>query len=301
MTYTTLASVTEKKIPQVSIGMPVFNGEKFIRDALDSLLAQTFADFELIISDNASTDSTAEICREYCKKDDRLRYFRQNENIGAVANFQFVLDSARSEIFMWAAHDDKWSKNYLLDANNILADIGISFVFPRFELRSAQLFLSRKFDMDIFKFVESRDKRERVLSFLALHHDSHKCNIVYSLFRTKLLKSAIKLRDIGNDGALGAVVLSLGSGRILSDACFSKRYRYLWPGALSILYAWLYKDHSNGFDLAKAKGLSEISALFPEYRSEIEAIFESYKPYSHGKYFQICEISGVVKDAKNVG
>jgi len=67
----------KEHIPKVSIGMPIYNGEKLIRDVLDSLLGQTFAYFELIISDNASTDSTSEICNEYAKKDKRIRYIRQ--------------------------------------------------------------------------------------------------------------------------------------------------------------------------------------------------------------------------------
>lgn len=82
------------RVPRVSIGMPVYNGDPFIRGALDSLLAQTFTDFELIISDNASTDRTEAICREYAARDIRIRYVRQTENRGAKANFEFVLDKA---------------------------------------------------------------------------------------------------------------------------------------------------------------------------------------------------------------
>jgi len=100
-------TVITKHIPQVSIGMPVYNGEKFIREALNSILAQTFTDFELIISDNASTDGTSAICREYAEKDSRIRYVKQSENIGPVANFLFVLEEAVGEYFMWAAHDDR--------------------------------------------------------------------------------------------------------------------------------------------------------------------------------------------------
>ncbi len=110
---TTMVPVTEKPIPRVSIGMPVYNGEKFIREALDSLLLQTFTDFELIISDNASTDGTEAICREYAEKDHRVRYVRQVENLGAIANFKFVLDEAVAEYFMWAAADDVWDKNWV--------------------------------------------------------------------------------------------------------------------------------------------------------------------------------------------
>jgi glycosyltransferase involved in cell wall biosynthesis len=94
------------KIPIVSIGMPVYNGEEFIVEALESLLGQTFINFELIISDNASEDRTGEICTEYALRDSRIRYIRQKQNIGAVANFQFVLDTAVGEYFMWNAADD---------------------------------------------------------------------------------------------------------------------------------------------------------------------------------------------------
>ena len=93
--------------PTISIGMPVFNCEMFIREAIDSLLVQTYSDFELIISDNSSTDSTAAICLEYASRDARIRYIRQSENRGVTANFQFVLNEAVGEHFMWAAGDDK--------------------------------------------------------------------------------------------------------------------------------------------------------------------------------------------------
>lgn len=108
-----LSQFATQAVPQVSIGMPVFNGELFIRDALDSLLSQTFTDFELIISDNASTDNTGAICREYAKNDLRIKYVRQTENRGLIPNFQFVLDAAVGEYFMWAAADDVWDRLWL--------------------------------------------------------------------------------------------------------------------------------------------------------------------------------------------
>jgi glycosyltransferase involved in cell wall biosynthesis len=98
--------LTENNKVIVSIGMPVFNGEKFLKKAIDSILSQTFKNFELIISDNASTDSTPKICKEYTLKDNRIRYFRQPENLGPLKNFWFVLEEAKCEYFMWAAADD---------------------------------------------------------------------------------------------------------------------------------------------------------------------------------------------------
>ena len=92
--------------PAVTIGLPVYNGEEYLRDSLDALLAQTFTDFELVISDNASTDSTADICREYAARDARIRYLRQAVNIGAAPNHNFVAAVARGHLFKWASHDD---------------------------------------------------------------------------------------------------------------------------------------------------------------------------------------------------
>lgn len=98
--------------PKVSIGMPVYNGENFLEQALNSILGQTFQDFELIISDNASTDKTNEICLAYAS-DPRIRYNRSEENRGAAWNFNEVVALARCEFFMWASHDDLWAPEYV--------------------------------------------------------------------------------------------------------------------------------------------------------------------------------------------
>jgi len=108
------------QLPQVSIGLPVFNGEKSIAPALDSLLAQTFTNFELIISDNASTDTTSLICAEYASRDSRIKYVRQSENIGAFLNFKTVLQKARAKYFMWAAADDYWYPEFIAKNYSVL-------------------------------------------------------------------------------------------------------------------------------------------------------------------------------------
>jgi glycosyltransferase involved in cell wall biosynthesis len=92
--------------PRVSIGLPVYNGELHLAAAIESILAQTFNDFELIISDNASTDGTAAICQRYAAQDARIRNVRQPENCGASANFDYVLKAATAPLFMWFAADD---------------------------------------------------------------------------------------------------------------------------------------------------------------------------------------------------
>lgn len=90
----------------VSIGMPVYNGERYLRQALASLLAQDFTDFELIVSDDASTDATREICLEYAAKDSRIHYHRNESNLGLMRNFDQVFEMSSGEYFMWAAQDD---------------------------------------------------------------------------------------------------------------------------------------------------------------------------------------------------
>ena len=116
---------------KLSIGMPVYNGELFIERAIESILAQTFTDFELIISDNASTDSTQEICQNFSKKDDRIRIFKQEKNIGIHRNFYFLLSQAKGKYFAWAAVDDYLDKDFmeknlkvLESHNSIVSSIG---------------------------------------------------------------------------------------------------------------------------------------------------------------------------------
>lgn len=98
---------------KVSIGMPVYNRGDTINKAIDSLLNQSYKDFELIISDNASSDQTELKCREYLKTDGRIRYFRQKVTTNVDTNFQFVLDHAVGEYFMWAAADDYWFPDFI--------------------------------------------------------------------------------------------------------------------------------------------------------------------------------------------
>jgi glycosyltransferase involved in cell wall biosynthesis len=99
--------------PRLSIGLLVYNGEKYLGEALESLLGQSYEDFELIISDNASTDGTARICHRYGKQDSRVRYIRQPRNIGAALNRNFLVCQARGELFMEAYHDDLWARDLL--------------------------------------------------------------------------------------------------------------------------------------------------------------------------------------------
>ena len=99
--------------PPLSIGVPVYNGERYLAETLDSLLAQDFADFTVVISDNCSTDGTPDIAQSYAARDERVTVLRHPENIGAAANFSRLAQSARSPLFKWAAADDLCAPTFL--------------------------------------------------------------------------------------------------------------------------------------------------------------------------------------------
>jgi glycosyltransferase involved in cell wall biosynthesis len=107
---------------RVAIGMPVWNGEKYISEAIESILGQTFGDLQLVISDNASTDGTGDICRSYVARDRRVQYIRQDRNIGAAPNHNYVFHYSSGEYFKFAAHDDVLAPEFIEDCVRILDD-----------------------------------------------------------------------------------------------------------------------------------------------------------------------------------
>lgn len=118
--------------PTVSIGLPVYNGENYLADALGSLAAQTYGDFEIIVSDNASTDATEEIVRRCMRDDDRIRYYRNDHNLGANPNYNRTFALARGQYFRWHAHDDRCDVKYLEICLDVLEhDPGVSLVHCR--------------------------------------------------------------------------------------------------------------------------------------------------------------------------
>jgi glycosyltransferase involved in cell wall biosynthesis len=107
------STMKSEKIPTVSIGIPVYNGENYLEQALQSLLAQTYTDFEIIITDNASTDRSREICQKYVALDPRVRYYQNETNLGCTGNFNIVFKYARGKYFKWAPHDDLYEPTFL--------------------------------------------------------------------------------------------------------------------------------------------------------------------------------------------
>lgn len=213
--------------PRVSIGLPVFNGGSYLILALDSLLAQTFRDFELIISDNDSSDQTESICRDYARRDKRVRYVRQSSNIGATANFNYVLDQARAPYFMWAAHDDIWEPDFLAELTSMMeADPEAELAFCRFDNVSyAEAKSNRMFDL---KDMVGRTVADGLIKFIMHPEYNGKANAFYGLLRTQTVRGLGGVRIWGKTvwGADMLYVFSiLMNGRlVLSDRfLFHKR------------------------------------------------------------------------------
>jgi glycosyltransferase involved in cell wall biosynthesis len=117
----------------VSIGIPVYNGARFLAASLESLLAQTYEDIEFFISDNGSTDGTEEICRDFASRDRRIRYAREDANHGASWNYRNVALSTAGRYFKWATHDDLLAPTYIERCVDVLSSApeSVALVYPR--------------------------------------------------------------------------------------------------------------------------------------------------------------------------
>lgn len=197
--------------PRVSIGLPVYNGENYLEKALDSLLAQSFEDFELIIADNASTDSTMDICESYAGKDRRIRYFRNDANIGAAANYNRVFELSSGEYFKWAAHDDICDPGYLASSVARLDDDqGAVLCYPK-EVAidgKGKLIPDYMSKYAELKKVGSSKVHERLHDIACIHHG---CYQVFGLVRSPCLKRTPKIASyIGADRVLLAELSLMG-------------------------------------------------------------------------------------------
>jgi len=242
-------------MPLVSIGMPIYNSELTLRPAIDSILSQSMSDFELIISDNCSTDATSSICLDYASRDSRIVYIRQPTNIGGQKNFKFTLDSGSSKYFMWAAGDDTRSNNFLEENVNFLelnADYVASTSQNCFE--GEHLMPESYVTFDLVGSME-----ERFIHFFDNCFQSH--GIFYSLFRKQAL-----------------------SDRLQVEECFDKSYGFAMDWQVNLLLAKQGNIHrcNKGLTVLGSNGVSRSKNPWRIYRSShIEWIIPFYKfnPY----------------------
>lgn len=167
----------------VSIGMPVHNGQAYVREAIESLLAQTHRPIELIVSDNASTDDTPAIVTALAQCDDRVRYLRSEANRGASWNFRHVLHRAAGEYFMWASHDDRWGARFI-EANLVALQSDSQRIASMSRVRA--ITEPPYITADTFPLVGEPANNVRAY----LRHPGANCRM-YSLFRREVLLQSV--------------------------------------------------------------------------------------------------------------
>jgi glycosyltransferase involved in cell wall biosynthesis len=207
--------------PLVTIGLPVYNSERFIRQSLDSLLGQTYRDFILIISDNASTDTTAEICQSYAKSDGRIQYHRNAVNIGNPGNFNRVFSLTRTKYLKWSTSDDWWAPTFVERALEVMErDPGIALCYPQAYIVDADGANPQPYD-DVLHLMQD-DPAERflkVIDTIALAHQHLGLIRTDALRRTRLLGAFV-----ASDINLLAELTLYGKYFELPERLFYRRY-----------------------------------------------------------------------------
>ena len=178
--------------PLVSIGIPVYNGERYLENALNSILSQTFRDLELIISDNGSSDRTEEICRRYAGADPRIRYYRSEQNLGAGWNFDRVAELARGKYFKWACHDDLCALEFVQRCIEILEqDPKTVLAYPKTLIIDERGVEIEK-HQDKFNLRSSRPTA-RFNTYLHLIRYGNQCHPFHGLIRRDVLTKLLPL------------------------------------------------------------------------------------------------------------
>jgi glycosyltransferase involved in cell wall biosynthesis len=225
-------------MPKLSVGIPVFNGQEFLPGLLDSLLGQTFTDFEIVICDNASTDRTSQICWDYERRDSRVHYVRNLRNLGAVANFNRVFELSTAPLFKWAAHDDLYRENYLdacvrlLDQNPdiVLAHTATAFIDEKSEMLP--------YDQETGSFVDPKSGRRywadvpgigdtpvAINRFWQVLNRARWGTHMFGVMRREILKQTSLLPNFaGSDRAMLAELALLGRFRCANEQLFLKRF-----------------------------------------------------------------------------
>lgn len=178
--------------------MPVYNGERFIRQALDSLLAQNYENFELIILDNASTDLTVEICKGYAIKDERIRYYRNEQNMGGTFSLKHLLDLAMGKYFMWAAHDDIWHPDFITSCVGMLErNKNAGMAFSNVAQIDSFGRVIRKYPS--FEQFSGKNNLRKIFNYVKDSEKMGKANLVYSVYKLNLCKKVWDFYPLGDE------------------------------------------------------------------------------------------------------
>jgi glycosyltransferase involved in cell wall biosynthesis len=207
--------------PPLTIGLPVYNAEKYVAQALDSLMDQTYGDFKIIISDNASTDRTPEICNEYVRRDKRILYSRNAANIGASPNFNRVFALSESPYFKWATADDYWAPTMLEKCLNVVAsDPTVALCYPLATLVDADGSNPRSYDDALHLMQDS--PRERFIALMEKIRLSHQHQ---GVAKSGMLKRTLMLgTHVGSDINLLAELVLYGKFYEYPERLFFRRF-----------------------------------------------------------------------------
>jgi glycosyltransferase involved in cell wall biosynthesis len=209
--------------PRVSIGVPVYNGQKYIRDTLDSLLAQTFTDFEILVTDNCSTDSTPQIVAEYSSRDPRVQYIRNQTNVGPARNYKVSMDLARGEYFKWNPADDVCDPKFLEICVKVLdSDSTVVVAYPRTKVidTNGQIVADYHYEID----YDLPTPAARLWKIMTVNHKLHGAHEMYGLIRTNQLRKTPGMRThVRGDSVLLARLALLGRLRRIDDYLFFNR------------------------------------------------------------------------------
>lgn len=206
---------------KLTIGMPVYNSETYVRESLESLLTQTYTDFKLFISDNASTDGTQDICLELAKQDDRIIYHRNDENIGMSPNFNLVAQRCETPFFKWSTADDLWAPTMIEKTLPVIeADDSIALCYPKTKLVNLVEGTEKPYDDNLHLMQD--DPVER---FLGVLHNIGLCNLHLGISRTAALKKTSFLRPFpGADLNLVAELALYGKFFEVQEYLFYRRF-----------------------------------------------------------------------------
>lgn len=251
------------KTPKVGLGMPVFNGERYLARALDSVIAQSMGDWELTIVDNASTDGTREICQRYTTIDSRIKYFRNPQNLGAHPNYNRCFEFSRGEYFKWVPHDDELAVQYLasctarMDADPEAVLCQTDFEYIDEEGQTICFSGERLIGIDSVH----RDKRFSAAILLP-----HTCYDVMGVFRRRVLEQTILLPSFhGSDRAL------------LADLSLRGRFLHVDESLLRI------RDHSQRYTRANTRPADR--AAWHDSRNRHRYSFPTWRLY--GTYWML--------------
>lgn len=244
-------------IPKVGLGMPVFNGERYLERALDSILSQSLSAWELVICDNASTDRTGEICERYAAMDARIQYHRNSRNLGAHPNYNLCFERARGDYFKWVPHDDELHADYLarcieaLDADGeaILCQTNFEYI----DEQGATISIAGE-------RLAGIDSEMTARRFAAVILFPHTCYDVMGVFRRKVLAETILLPSFhGADRAL------------LSDLALRGRFIHVDQPLLRV------RDHSQRYTRARTRPAER--AVWHDSRNRGRLSFPTWRLY----------------------